>query len=278
MSEITAEQTAASEAIADGFVRARLSGEALPGFPGTLPGNLAEAYRTQEAAIGLWPDRIIGWKVGMIAPALHTRLGAGRVAGPIFARALRPAPEHAVVDFPVFDGGFAAVEAEFVLRLTADAPPDKLDWTLEEARQFPVRVFAGIETAGSPLATINELGPTVVASDFGNNAGLILGREISDGARLPLDTLTCRTFIDGDLVGSGSANSIPGGPFESFRFLLEHCARRGRPLKAGDLVSTGAATGVHDIVAGQVSQADFGQHGAIRCRAVKAEKTATEAA
>jgi len=53
---------------------------------------------------------------------------------------------------------------------------------------------------------------------------------------------------------------------EGVRFLLEHCARRGRPLKAGQLVSTGAATGIHDIAAGQVGRVSFASHGSIGCR------------
>ena len=42
-------------------------------------------------------------------------------------------------------------------------------------------------------------------------------------------------------------------------------------LKAGDLVTTGAVTGVHDIVAGQTARIDFGTFGEIQCRAKPAE-------
>ncbi len=56
------------------------------------------------------------------------------------------------------------------------APAAKLVWTLDEARAIAGDAcISASRTAGSPLATINALGPTVVATDFGNNAGLILG-------------------------------------------------------------------------------------------------------
>jgi 2-keto-4-pentenoate hydratase len=45
-------------------------------------------------------------------------------------------------------------------------------------------------------------------------------------------------------------------------------ARRGRPLRAGDFVSTGAATGVHSIQAGQSAEAIFTGIGSLRCRVV----------
>jgi len=52
--------------------------------------------------------------------------------------------------------------------------------------------------------------------------------------------------------------------------MLEHAARRGRPLRAGQLISTGAATGIHDIAAGQVGRVSFGRYGAVGCRAFAA--------
>jgi 2-keto-4-pentenoate hydratase len=103
----------------------------------------------------------------------------------------------------------------------------------------------------------------VVVSDFGNNAGLILGPAI---AEVDLD-LACETFIEGERVGRGRAADMPGGPLESLRFLLETCARRGRPLTSGQLISTGAVTGIHDIRAGQAARISFGRLGDIRCRA-----------
>ncbi len=173
--------------------------------------------------------------------------------------------------FPVFQGGFAAIEAEFVFALGADAPAAKLDWTLDEARALAGEMQIGIETAGSPLASINALGPTVVDSDFGNHAGLILGRRVPDWRARSDESLTCESFIDGQSVGKGAASDLPGGPIESLRFLLEHCAKRGRPLKAGMLISTGAATGIHDIAIGQRARVDFGTLGGIECVAAAAQ-------
>ena len=77
--------------------------------------------------------------------------------------------------------------------------------------------------------------------------------------------------IDGVVIGQGGASSIPGGPLDSLAFLLNLLHRRGRRLEAGQLISTGAATGVHDIRAGQAAVADFGPDGRIECQAVAAQ-------
>ena len=249
-----------SLAIAKAFVAARRSASALVAFPGEVPATLEAGYEIQEQAIELWQGEIVGWKVGRIPDELLEVLGQTRVTGPIFRESLWPADPAGRNPTPVFVGGFAALEAEFVYELLEDVPADKLDWTFEEAEQLKGQMRIGVEMAGSPLATINELGPTVVAADFGNNNGLILGDLLADWGDFVTGAYLCEAYIDGERVGHGSAATIPGGPMESVRFLLEHTARRGRPLKAGQLISTGAATGIHDIGVGQVGRVSFGRH------------------
>ena len=258
---------ALAEQVARRFVEARLSAKALGDYPGPMPDDLQSAYAIQEAAIALWPDKIAGWKVGRINPPDSDKYGEIRLAGPIFARAVFKA-SHGVVDFPVFAGGFAAVEAEYVFEIGEDAPAQKTDWSLADAEAIAERLFVGIETAGSPLATINALGPTVVISDFGNNAGLILGTEVTDWRARDLMALSCETFVNGISVGRGSAGLLPGGPIEALRFTAQHCARRGRPLAKGTLVSTGAATGIHDLIPGDTARVEFAGIGHIESRAV----------
>lgn len=259
--------------IADRFVQARQQGLSLPDFPGQIPDDLVTAYRVQDAAIAQWPDRVVGWKVGYIAPERRDVSGDERLLGPIFERALQMATGsqlEELLEFQVFSGGFGAVEAEYVLRLDADAPTDKIDWTPEEAAAVPSTLYTGMEVASSPLATINLLGPRVVISDFGNNNGLILGEEISGWTSRPEGELTCQTFIDEQLVGSGGATTLPGGLRAAFAFALSRSAKRGRPLKAGDLIATGNATGIHDILAGQQARIHFAGFNDIVCRAVAA--------
>lgn len=257
--------------VARRFVRARLTAVSLPDFPGTVPGTLEVAYACQDAAIAQWPDEVQGWKVGRILEPWMGRLGADRLVGPIFTRGVWAARGTEVLDFPVFEGGFAAVEAEFIVRLGRDADPDRTQWTAAEAASLVGALHVGVETAGSPLATINELGPPVVISDFGNNAGLIVGPAITKWAELALDKLTSETFVEDRRVGTGSAASVPGGPLAGLAFALGCCARRGLPLKAGQLVSTGATTGIHDMRVAQSARVVFRGIGEIHCRAVRAQ-------
>jgi 2-keto-4-pentenoate hydratase len=50
----------------------------------------------------------------------------------------------------------------------------------------------------------------VVASDFGNNAGLLLGAKSLIGERTQSESMSCETRIDGAVVGRGNA-AVSGG-------------------------------------------------------------------
>jgi 2-keto-4-pentenoate hydratase len=244
---------------------------ALSAFPGPQPTDLATAYRCQDAAIARWHDRIVGWKVGGIPPAHQSELGDSRLMGPIFADDLRLAARGREVRFPVFEGGFAAVEAEIVFRLGTDPPAERAQIDAQQAMALVDSVFAGVETAGSPMAAINILGPTAVVSDFGNNFGLIVGPRLG-GAQMDSSPIACRTSIDGALVGEFQLGDGMRGPAQALAFALRMSSTRRWPLRKGDYITTGALTGIHDIRAGQQAVIAFAGQDPIVCRAQSARR------
>lgn len=248
-------------AIVTAFRTARIGALPLLAFPGVFPANLAEAYAVQDAAIAAFPDEVRGWKIAGILPEFREALGASRLAGPAFAKSIHVSDGRIPVGFPVFSGGFAAVEAEFIFVMARDINPgDVLDRPALLAAI--ASMHAGVETAGSPFAAINERGPLAVISDFGNNNGLIVGPEIPGWREAPLETLTSRTLVNGTVAGEGSAAKVMGGPIAALEFLVGNLGGRGITLHAGDYVSTGMTTGIHIVAAGD--RADFEFAGDIR--------------
>ena len=253
--------------IARRFVQARSSASTLNEYPGAVPDDLAAAYRCQELAIQRWPDRVAGWKVARIPAAFRSQYPEERLIGPAFQNNVRAATPGQPVECPVFEGGFAAVEAELVIRIAKDSPGDKTQWTLEEGALYVGSLHIGVEVASSPLATLNDLGPGAVISDFGNNWGVIVGPEV-EGWRA-IEEISVQTFIEDAFVGRGAA-SVQQGALGALAFTLSKCAQRGRKLHAGDVISTGMITGVHDIRVGQLSRHVFEGYGEVLCRAVQA--------
>ncbi len=253
-----------ADTIADRFLCARRSAEGLAEYPGEFPRSLADAYRIQDRAIAAWGRPVIGWKVGRILPPLSDQFGVDRLAGPIFASQIAAANGHEP-EMPVFGRGFAAGEAEFLLRIGRTPPAGQDRFTLEEAADLIDAVHVGIEIASSPLGSINQLGPIAVISDFGNNNGLVIGAEIPDWRSSGFEQWEVSTLIDGIEAGTGRAASFPNGAIGSARFLFELMASRGIALLPGQWISSGAVSGVHDAAPGQRVEVLFGTEFRIAC-------------
>ena len=240
--------------------------QALDAYPGgEVPSDLVSAYAIQDEAIAAWPDTVAGWKVAAIQPQWRAQYTAERLAGPVFSRAVWNAANQAV-DVPLIEGGYAAVEAEFAIRLSRTID---LSQPLVDTRQllpYVESVHVAVEIAASPLASLSALGPGAVISDFGNNSGLVVG------AGLPLSLLSdpasaiSEMEINGVVTGRGDASRIPGGPLAALLFLANHLASRGRTLAAGDWISTGASTGIHPVKPGDVVVARFNRDHAMTIR------------
>ncbi|GGB71485.1 2-keto-4-pentenoate hydratase [Blastomonas aquatica] len=255
--------------VAMAFVSARREARALDAYPGIKPQELQAAYTIQDRAIVLDGRQVIGWKVGRINPPLDGQLGANRLSGPIFADSIVDGADGSMPDMPVFEGGFAAGEAEILLHVApgfSGAVP--VDDAGTKALLDDIRL--GIEIASSPYPGINTDGPLVTVSDFGNNAGLVQGPSLAGWRDIDLCAIPVRSEIDGAVVGAATAATMLDGPYGAVRFLLTNLMARGVDVSSGLWVSTGAITGVHEIGIGQSYKAVFEGCGDVQCRIVAA--------
>lgn len=240
--------------ISAALTRARRNFRALPGFPGSVPERLEEAYAIQSRSIEAWPDAVVGWKVGGVPADYRDRFEDEWLAGPIFQANLARVGADRLVEMPVFAGGFAAIEAEFVLETGQDASA--------------YRLYAGVEIAGSPVPDINGYGPCAVISDFGNNRGLLVGPEAADWQEL--GDVEVVTRIDGDEKGRTLVGNVGEGVKRSLDFLTRNLSARGISMPPGTLVSCGALTGVHEACVGAVGEIEFAGLGTLRLQLVEA--------
>ena len=242
---------AAKDVVAAELVAARREGRSLTRFPGMVPASMAEAYQIQELAMSRWQDSLVGWKIGYISADLRIAGDPDRLVGPIWRQQYHLSQEHvSAVEVGIFASGFAAVEAELVIQLGQDLPAhDGEAWTAEEAADLDQHLLVGVEVASSPIPDINSLGPTVIAADFGNNNGLVLGAVLVDWTSEAPVRLAC--YVDGQLMGEGSAENLPGGIHHGLATALNILVGRDQPIRAGTVFATGAITGIHPIGPGQ---------------------------
>lgn len=246
----------AADKIAAALVEARRTAKGLAAFPGAAPPDLETAYAIQDRALALGGRKVAGWKVAMVPPPLRDSVGAERVAGPIFADSVLQAAQSGRLQVPVYDG-FAALEAEFVLRIAEPLAPSAAPFDRLALAGAVASLHAGVEIASSPVAGNGDAGPCFATADHGNNAGAVLGPAIPDWQEVPPAQLRSRMRIDGALVGEGSAEVVPGGPLAALEFLANLLAGRGIAVNEGDIVLTGQTTGVHRVRPGQRARVEF---------------------
>lgn len=247
--------------IAKAFVAARKAGTALPEYPGAMPPSLPAAYAVQDSALAIVDGVVAGWKVGKIDPPVE---GVNRLTGPIFADQIF-AETATPITMPVFGDGFAAAEAEFLVRIGTAPDPAKRRYTIAEACALIDAVHVGIEIASSPFPGINDHGPAVTVSDFGNNNGLVIGAAVPDWADIDINAWPITLLINGAPIGAARAADMLDGPFGATRFLLEQLAERGIALAPGSWISTGAVTGVHPVAVGDHVVAHFDDRLTVEC-------------
>ena len=260
------------DVISERLLQARSSANPLPAFPGELPSDVATAYAVQRRSIDRWPDEVAGWKVGGISPSFATQYAATRLAGPIFKRQIISASNTELVVPTVFDGGFAAVEAEFVLCTAIPIQPSGSNIDKGRLRDSIASVHIGAEIASSPMPNINDLGPGAIISDFGNNAGLIVGPSILDWRQRCNEHVSISVLVNDETVGT-VRTSVEDDAFDALEFLVELSIARGIELPAGTFVTCGALSGIHEMKTGDRSSVVFESLGTLNIQFAKRQPT-----
>jgi len=232
--------------ISERLVQARQEATPLPTFPGKLPNDAKTAYDIQYQSINSWPDTVSGWKVGGISPSFQAQFDAPRLVGPIFSSQTLTALNCESVAVTVFGNGFAAVEAEFIIRTAVPLSPSLPKKSLGELKDCIASVHVGVEIASSPMADINELGPGAIISDFGNNAGLIVGPQITNWRDQAMEDIDISVSIN-EVQAGAVRTSLADDAFAAFQFIIELSRSRGIDLPAGTYVTCGALSGIHDV-------------------------------
>lgn len=248
---------------AEAIIIARQSGKARDTFAADdIPADLDTAYAVQSLVCQKWPDQLVGFKVGGIPPTFRDKFAADWLVGPVFAKNVYHIEAGNTLDFPMYEGGFAAFEPELVFSIDADAFKGEDNWTAETARRAIKRIYLGAEIAASPNINVNVLGPGSIISDLGNNAGVILGKEIPVSELDTALSVMTETRIDGETINACAPHPAPAGPLGALAFLLNHLKSHAELYEMSDtlLVSSGAITGVHQSHAGAVGELDYKDH------------------
>jgi len=212
-------------------------GSALAPHAQVTPPDAAGAYAVQDLlARTLGP--IGGWKVGAAGPAAEPACAPLLAAG-VFKSGV------ALVGPPWRSRG---VEVEVALRLGHDLVPGNADTgPLAAARVIEAvdAILPAVEIIETRLADWRSSSPLAQLADLQNHGGLVIGEPSPIDVRdVDLRTVEAYLAFDGQPVASTRGANPAADIWRLVGWLAWHCARRGMPLRAGQVITTGSCSGV----------------------------------
>ena len=201
------------------------------------PLDIAGAYAVQAINTRYWEDqgrRIVGRKAGLTAKAVQAQLGVDQPDFGVLFEDMR------IADQGVLDPARAIqpkAEGEIALVLSADLPDP--DTTPEQVAAAVASVHAAIEIVDSRIADWKITFADTVA-DNGSSAFFVLADEGKPLAGLDLYTAGMVMEVNGTIGSMGVSAAALGSPLNAAAWLAQTLAGRGEPLRAGDILLTGA--------------------------------------
>jgi 2-keto-4-pentenoate hydratase len=201
------------------------------------PADGTGAYAVQALNTQYWQAhgrRIIGRKIGLTAKAVQAQFGVdqpdyGVLFSDMLLRAEDILPRESVIQ------PRAEAEVALVLEHGVDAP----DARAEDIAAATAYAVAAIEIVDSRISEWKITFADTVA-DNGSSAFLVLGDQRRPLRNLDLYTCGMVLEINGLPVSVGAGAACLGHPLKAAAWLAQTLARLGDPLRAGDIVMTGA--------------------------------------
>ncbi|WP_329556982.1 2-keto-4-pentenoate hydratase [Streptomyces sp. NBC_00696] len=259
---------------ADLLAEATRTGVACPPVRDLLDvADLATAYAVQQLNVrrGVAAGRrVVGRKIGLTSPAVQRQLGVDQPDfGALFA------------DMAVPDGGEVPagrllqpkVEAEVALVLGRDLP--ERECTVVDVLRAVDFALPALEIVDSRVRNW-EISLVDTVADNASCGLYVLGATPVPLTAVDLRAVTMTMTRGGETVSEGTGADCLGSPLTAAVWLASALAERGDPLRAGDLVLTGALGPMTPAAPGDAFEALISDLGSVRVRFAK--DTAEEAA
>ena len=214
------------------------------------PGDIDAAYAVQTALIAAWTAagaRVVGRKIGLTNPKVQAQLGVDRPDFGVLLDDMQVGSEE-TVDIDRLLQPRIEAEVAFVLAHDLDGSGPFDAATVRGAVGHAV---AALEIVDSRVAGW-DIGIVDTVADNGSSALFVLGDTRAGTAGLnPVDvTMTLvRTDTEGrtETVSQGSGADCLGDPLAALAWLATEARDRGAPLRAGDVVLSGALGPMVDV-------------------------------
>jgi 2-keto-4-pentenoate hydratase len=222
--------------------------------------DTARAYAVQErltAARLAGGARVVGHKIGLTSPAVQAQLGVDR---PDFGLLFDDMGFSSGAEVPMDRLLQPKVEAEIAFVLADDLTDGPLD--VAQVRAAVAYATASLEIVDSRIADWNiTYGDTV--ADNASSGLYVLGEgQVSLADFEPVEAQMSMT-LDGRVVSTGTGAACLGDPLAALAWLAQTAHAVGTPLRAGQVVLSGALGPMVPVVAGAQVSAEISGLGSV---------------
>lgn len=247
---------------AEGIRNAYETGQPIDPVRASLPdGDVDAAYAVQQANTDHWIGegrRVIGRKIGLTAKAVQTQLGVDQ-------------PDYGILfaDMCVVDGDEMPmervlqpkVEGEIAMVLADDLAHEQL--TLVDIIDATAYLLPAIEVVASRIANW-DISIVDTVADNASSGLFVLGTQPVGLEGIDLRLCGMVMEKNGDQVSVGAGVACLGNPLNAALWLARKMVDVGMPLKAGDVVMTGALGPMAPAAAGDVLECRINGLGSVR--------------
>jgi 2-oxopent-4-enoate hydratase len=225
--------------------------------------DVAAAYRVQSLLVGeriAAGGTVVGRKIGLTSPAVQQWLG---VDTPDFGVLLDDMEYAESETVPMSRLLQPRAEAEVAFVLSADLSVGP--FTAASVRDAVDHARAAIEIVDSRVLDWDiKLGDTV--ADNASSGLYVLGAKRLTLAEFEPVEVEMSMTCDGEVVSTGTGAACLGDPLNALAWLAEAALAYGEPLRAGQVVLSGALGPVHPVPPGAVVRAEIGPLGSVTAR------------
>lgn len=222
--------------------------------------DIATAYEVQQQLIAARVAagaRIVGRKIGLTSPAVQNQLGVDR---PDFGVLLDDMDVSALPEVPSNRLLQPKAEAEIAVRLGADLVDGDLDDA--QIRAAVDGVAAALEIVDSRVSNWDIKITDTVADNASSGLYVIADRWLTLDDVNPID-VEMKMYVDDELVSEGNGAACLGDPLIALAWLARTAREYGQPLRAGQVVLTGALGPMVPSPPGSVVRAELSTLGTV---------------